>query len=487
MAGNDDIIGGHFLNIADVKAVQATSSSDLGDFIDAGVGDDVVLGDSGSIVRTLTDARMRTGSTTAGTTPMANPDSPARGVWLFTSATKVAATYGADVLAGGAGNDMIFGQAGADVIQGDGALDLNRNGILDTVENLGIGAWTNDAAYTKLDDWRKSGAKLTSQSAVGSSGGSATVTSTTPGMLDYVFGSLAAPETGTVGGGKMLAVKGSVTDFAGSATDGDDFIEGGSGNDVVFGNGGQDDIIGGSSDQFGGLVAYTGNTVPAANLAGADILFGGSGGTAGEMSSATGTGRAREGNVLVAGNASVLRFVASGAYQYIDNSVSGSTAGIVRRSVNLIDKAAANTANLSYLIGTGAQDMIVKSTLGDVAIGTKSAAQMKANVTGGSVLTAADAAVALTSVYAGITREAPSVAQKSYAVQPVTITVAAPLAVKSAKAVPTYTYNSATKAFSPVTGTSRAITPTATTVIDVKTATKQVAYFDSKGGFWMVA
>ena len=35
------------------------------------------------------------------------------------------------------------------------------------------------------------------------------------------------------------------------ATDGDDYIEGGGGNDVIFGNLGQDDIIGGSSDLFG--------------------------------------------------------------------------------------------------------------------------------------------------------------------------------------------------------------------------------------------
>src|SRR5205807_923621 len=35
-----------------------------------------------------------------------------------------------------------------------------------------------------------------------------------------------------------------------AATDGDDYIEGGGGNDVIFGDLGQDDIIGGSSDLF---------------------------------------------------------------------------------------------------------------------------------------------------------------------------------------------------------------------------------------------
>ena len=33
-------------------------------------------------------------------------------------------------------------------------------------------------------------------------------------------------------------------------TDGDDYIEGGGGDDVIFGNLGQDDIVGGSSDLF---------------------------------------------------------------------------------------------------------------------------------------------------------------------------------------------------------------------------------------------
>jgi Ca2+-binding RTX toxin-like protein len=491
MAGDDDIIGGHFLNLADAKAVLATASSDLGDFIDGGAGDDAVLGDSGSIMRATVDQRMRTGSGSAGTTAMANPAGPSRAVWLFTSPTMVVATFGADVLAGGAGNDMLFGQAGADVIQGDGALDLNRNGIRDTVEKLGVGAWAGVAAYTQLDAWRKAGAKLTGQSVVGTSGGSMMLTSTTAttatGMLDYVFGSLAAPETGTLGGGTMLAVKGSITDFAGVGSDGDDYIEGGSGADVVFGNGGQDDIIGGSSDLFGGLIAFTGTTVPVANVAGADILFGGSGGTAAELSSATGTGHAREGNVIVAANANVLRFVASNAYQYVPAAQSGSSADVVRRSVQISDKATANTARLSYLIGTGAQDMIVKSTLGDVAFGARSAAQMSVNVAGGSVLTAKDIAVNLNNVYSGINRDAPSVARAAYLVQPVTITVAAPVSTTSAKGMPTYTYNSVTKTFSPVTAAKRSFTAGATTVIDVKTVTKQVAYFDSRGGFWMVA
>ena len=61
--------------------------------------------------------------------------------------------------------------------------------------------------------------------------------------------------------------------------DGHDYIEGGGGNDVVFGNQGQDDIIGGSSNLFGMTngVTVVRNSTPDKRPDGSDILFGGSG------------------------------------------------------------------------------------------------------------------------------------------------------------------------------------------------------------------
>mgnify|MGYP006174761837 CR=1 FL=1 len=53
-------------------------------------------------------------------------------------------------------------------------------------------------------------------------------------------------------------------------TDGDDYVEGGGGNDVIFGNLGQDDIVGGSSDFFSLNDPYL-------RPDGSDLLFGGSG------------------------------------------------------------------------------------------------------------------------------------------------------------------------------------------------------------------
>ena len=56
------------------------------------------------------------------------------------------------------------------------------------------------------------------------------------------------PGLGLAGGRRLAAGDASVEN---AATDGHDYIEGGGGNDVIFGNLGQDDIIGGSSSLFG--------------------------------------------------------------------------------------------------------------------------------------------------------------------------------------------------------------------------------------------
>jgi len=89
-----------------------------------------------------------------------------------------------------------------------------------------------------------------------------------------------------------------------ATTDGDDYIEGNGGGDVIFGNLGQDDILGGSSDLF----SLTG---PEARPDGADTIFGGAGLAAArndEGDTAIG-GHARDADTILGDNGEILRLL----------------------------------------------------------------------------------------------------------------------------------------------------------------------------------
>ncbi|MCI0346810.1 MAG: hypothetical protein L0221_15415, partial [Chloroflexi bacterium] len=145
-------------------------------------------------------------------------------------------SFGGDRIAGGAGDDLIFGQLGDDVVQGDGEIA--------------------DAAAQAKD-----------------------------------FAGAIAPVE--------------------AASDGDDYIEGGGGSDAVYGNLGQDDIVGGSSGLFGLSSA-------AERPDGTDTLFGGSGARTGRNaqidsgnagSIALDQLHARDSDVIVGDNANIVRLV----------------------------------------------------------------------------------------------------------------------------------------------------------------------------------
>ena len=116
---------------------------------------------------------------------------------------------------------------------------------------------------------------------------------------------LGAPVGASISAGGALIVQASVESLA---SDGDDYIEGGGGNDVVFGNLGQDDIIGGSSSLYG-------LATPGLRPDGADILFGGAGqrierdalGTGGESRSSLVAEHAFDADVITGDNAVILR------------------------------------------------------------------------------------------------------------------------------------------------------------------------------------
>jgi len=119
-------------------------------------------------------------------------------------------SFGNDYIAGNAGNDSIFGQLGDDVVQGDGSIES--------------AVAATDHAGAARD----------------------------PGDASDPVGPLTV-----------------VASFE-AATDGEDYIEGGGGCDVVFGGLGQDDIVGGSSSHFS--LADPNNRPD-----GDDTIFGGAG------------------------------------------------------------------------------------------------------------------------------------------------------------------------------------------------------------------
>ncbi len=199
-------------------------------------------------------------------------------------------SFGGDRIAGGAGDDLIFGQLGDDVIQGDGEID---------------------AAAAEAKDFA---------------------------------GAIAPAE---------------------AASDGDDYIEGGGGSDTVYGNLGQDDIVGGSSGLFGLSSA-------AERPDGDDTLFGGSGertgrnaqvdaGNAGSI--ALDQVHARDSDVIVGDNANIVRLVGTngadaGGFLEFQYDQGRGAQRIVVRGVELLDYTAGGPDFRPDLFPDGAAPLV---------------------------------------------------------------------------------------------------------------------------------
>ena len=94
-----------------------------------------------------------------------------------------------------------------------------------------------------------------------------------------------------------------LTPSAENVSDGDDYIEGNAGADVVFGNLGQDDIVGGTSTLFGVDLAHRSD--------GSDILFGGAGLqlAINEIGDQTEAGHARDADFILGDNGNIFRIL----------------------------------------------------------------------------------------------------------------------------------------------------------------------------------
>jgi Ca2+-binding RTX toxin-like protein len=284
--GNDDLIGGH--NVA--------GGLDAGDYVDGGTGDDVIAGDNAFVYRQagLINPRMRVlqGTQIYGTTPASttngvfDPGNDAlalvtgdaqldpsgaiqRRIVLLdhvendglvttdTLADTPAGRFGGDYLAGGAHRDLIFGQLGDDMIQGDGRID----GLV--------------------------------------------LTPAADGRLVQVANPVGASRSVNADGSGVGALQ--LVASVEGAGDGDDYIEGNGGSDVIFGNLGQDDIVGGSSTLFG-------LTARSQRPDDSDILFGGAGTELARNESGNivdeGDGKhARDADTIAGDNANIYRLV----------------------------------------------------------------------------------------------------------------------------------------------------------------------------------
>ena len=279
-AGNDDLIGGH--NVAD--------GHDAGDFLDGGSQHDVIVGDNASILRRgdRISPRFRTltGTTIYGITPGVDDGQTLVDGAPRSNPNQVESrwihifNHSDTPLANTSGDDYIAGGAHDDVIFGQLGIDvIQGDGSIDL--NPAVGA-------SRLVD----------------------------GTL-HVDASVEADD------------------------DGDDYIEGGGGDDVIFGNLGQDDIVGGSSDLFDGL-----SGPEDLRPDGSDLIFGGAGtdllrNNDGDL---TEQGHARDADVIAGDNANILRLVGingtpggfrSFNYDTYDDNGAGLT--IIPRAVELLD------------------------------------------------------------------------------------------------------------------------------------------------------
>jgi RTX calcium-binding nonapeptide repeat (4 copies) len=240
------------------------------DAIDGGTDRDLVFGDNASLDRTghfgnysnlrfetltgtqiYSTAPANAGQDQANNLPQADPRG--HGAWgdylitMFdtlpdlTKSVTVDKSFGNDYIAGGSQDDMIFGQAGNDTAQGDGSIDYVSHVLIDN--GLGLMVVDTNDKY----------------------GGRVGVVNVGPNYAQNPFRTGSdAGNPNTTGNNLMLRAS-----FDG-ATDGQDYIEGNVGNDLLLGNQNQDDLVGGNSNMFS---LATSDLRPD----GSDLIFGGSG------------------------------------------------------------------------------------------------------------------------------------------------------------------------------------------------------------------
>nr|WP_067294171.1 DUF4347 domain-containing protein [Marinobacterium profundum] len=347
MTSTDQAFGGND-DINTQGSIDIVFGGQGADTITLGMGNDIGIGDNGAY-----DFQTASISSIDGANANGGSDT-------------IKGNEGDDILFGGVGGDIIDGNSGRDLIFGDQAMLTSRAGGDNS--NPRLRALTDGLLYGS-DASAQIGATHFSGPAADIPAWSNWSISVGDG-LDGLFGNdyiAGGAENDTIFGqrGKdTIQGDGSIdtrlsdgTGVSASRTaagdlvvvasveasaDGDDYIEGGGENDVIFGNLGQDDIIGGNSSLFGLALKNQ-------RADGADLIFGGAGTdiSRNNMGDTDSRGHARDADMILGDNGNIYRIVGTegvaNAGQYLNfsydnyNSGSGTLNKIVVRAAQLLD------------------------------------------------------------------------------------------------------------------------------------------------------
>jgi Ca2+-binding RTX toxin-like protein len=341
-----------------VQVLQVVTTEAAGnDTVFGDAGDDILFGDHGIITQTPDTQRILT----TGNVTRVETTNPANG-----GDDVMNGGADNDVALGGAGNDRVGGDAGKDLILGDQATLAARPGGVTTSPRFRTlaGAQLYDAAGAAqvTSTWQTPpGAQAAwANWSITLNDGNAGNDYLAGGADDDVVFGQAGDDTIQGDGSIALAVGTpaapgqSAEDLAGAGSDGDDYAEGGSGSDLIFGDLGQDDLIGGSSNLYG-------LTSPSQRGDGMDVIFGGAGTRVArnDPGDTSAGGHARDADTILGDNGNIYRVLGAGGNPLAFTYDSYGPAKVAVRAVSLLD----------YTPGGGTGDLggadVVRGEAGD--------------------------------------------------------------------------------------------------------------------------
>ncbi|MGL5197096.1 MAG: proprotein convertase P-domain-containing protein, partial [Chroococcales cyanobacterium] len=393
--------------LGDADVIYGGDGNDLifggtsGDWISAGNDHDLVFGDHGKVVGVIDLTQL----------PLNQLNPP----FIFTSIyTQNADRGGDDIIYGGSGDDILLGGQGKDMMFGEeGNDDLigghNVAGGDDSDDTLDGGPGHDviagdNAVILRSPDSRNPRMRVLSGELLYDAEGNPLITDesqpnpdrnperiirildhhkdTSPnhfghdwiaggGGDDMIFGQLG---NDTIqGDSSVYQTVSPTTPSHPGEDDGHDYIEGGGGDDLIFGNSGPDDIIGGSSSLFG-------NDTPDQRPDGKDTIFGGSG-TAIDRNhpgDESPEGHAKDADVIAGDNANIFRLVGTnginqGQFLTFNYDNYSDELRIIPRVVELLDYDPENPENSigddDLIYGEDGDDVIYGMTGNDVLFG----------------------------------------------------------------------------------------------------------------------